>query len=171
MRMVLILAAAGCTTTHVVQRPPASAELSTLNESLRDREVDIRVSGQAVRGRDLTLGTEATWTDEQGKRQQVPLDALERVRFLSPGHPRGRGALEGGALGLLSGAAVGAAIGFASGKDTCGSSGGCLFQFSASEKAALGAIGLGAIGVLAGFIAGGLHGHHDELDFTSAPGP
>jgi hypothetical protein len=171
MRMLLVLAAAGCTTTYAVQRPPPAAQISAFNESLRDRDVDLRVGGQDVHGRDLTLGTEATFIDAQGKRQQVPLEAVERVRFLSPGHPNGRGALEGGAIGLLGGAALGATLGFVSGNDTCSNSGlgSCILHFSASQKAAIGAIGLGAVGVLAGFIAGGLHGHHDELEFVQPP--
>jgi hypothetical protein len=165
MRMLLFLAAAGCTTTHVVQRPPTSAELSGFNTSVRDREVELRVAGQEVRGRDLTLGAEAAWTDAKGQLERAPLEALQSVRFLSPGSARARGALDGAGLGLLTGGALGAAIGFASGDDTpcrCFS-----LRFSAPQKAGFLAIGFGSVGLLAGLIAGHLVGHHDEFQFTS----
>jgi len=166
MRVLIFLAAAGCTTTYVVQRPPTSAQVSSFNASLREREVKLRLADREVRGRDLTLGAEAAWTDAGGQPQRVPLEALQSARFLSPGYPRWRGALEGAAFGVLTGAALGAAIGFASGDDTCPATGWCFLRFSASQKAGLFAIGIGAVGLLAGFIAGGLRGHHDELEFA-----
>src|SRR5215510_165863 len=118
MRALLLVAAAGCTTTHVVPQPLTSAEVSGLNELVWDREVEVRLPGQEVRGRDLILGSEAEWTDREGQRQRAPLEALRSVRF-SSAYASGRGALEGAAIGLFSGAAVGALIGFASGDDTC----------------------------------------------------
>jgi hypothetical protein len=118
MRVLLVLAAAGCTTTYVVQTAPTSAQLSGFNASLRDREVELRLADDKVRGRDLTLGAEATWTVAKGQPRRVPLKELQSVRFLSPRYAHERGALEGAAFGLLTGAAVGAAIGFASGDDT-----------------------------------------------------
>ena len=56
--------------------------------------------------------------------------------------------LQGLGLGVLSGAAFGGALGFASGNDKPG-----FFSFSAGEKAAIGAIGLGAVGLVVGGIA------------------
>jgi hypothetical protein len=168
MRVLLVLAAAGCTTTYVVQTPPTSAQLSGFNASLRDREVELRLAEGKVRGRDLTLGAEATWTDAKGQPHRVPLEALQSVRFLSPKYAHERGASEGAVFGLLTGAAVGAAIGFASGDDTCPATGWCFGpHFSASKKAGLFAIGLGAVGLLSGLIGGGLRGHHDELELNS----
>lgn len=52
-------------------------------------------------------------------------------------------------IGLLMGAGLGAIFGYAAGDDTS-----CFICFSAEEKAAVGAIGLGAIGLLVGGISG-----------------
>jgi hypothetical protein len=167
--LLLVAAAAGCTTTHVVPQPLTSAELSSLNELVWDREVELRLAGQDVLGRDLTLGSEAEWTDREGERQRAPLQALRSVRF-SSSYASGRGALEGAGIGLLGGGALGAAIGFASGDDTCPppSRGMCLFRFSAGQKAAFLAIGFGALGLVAGSVIGAVIGHQDEVEFTSS---
>lgn len=147
-----------------------------MNELVWDREVELRLAGQEVRGRDLTLGSEAEWTDREGQRQRAPLQALRSVRFASA-QASGRGALEGAAIGLLSGAALGALIGFASGDDC--PRGGCFlsfsapqktpaFGFSAAQKAAFGVIGFGALGLVAGSVIGAVIGHRDEVEFTSS---
>ena len=141
-----------------------------MNELVWDREVELRLAGQEVRGRDLTLGSEAEWTDREGERQRAPLQALRSVRF-SSSYASGRGALEGAGIGLLGGGALGAAIGFASGDDTCHSSPSrwCLApQFSAAQKAAFLAIGFGALGLVAGSLIGALIGHHEEVEFASS---
>ncbi len=65
----------------------------------------------------------------------------------------GSRARNGAGIGLLIGAATGAVIGFASGDDpSC--SGWFCWRFTAEEKAALGAIGLGGLGAVIGLIAG-----------------
>jgi hypothetical protein len=61
--------------------------------------------------------------------------------------------LQGLGVGVLSGAAFGGALGFASGNDKPG-----FFSFSAGEKAAVGAIGLGAVGLVVGGITGVIKG-------------
>ena len=171
MRALLLIAAAGCTTTSVVSKPPTSAELSSMNESVLNREAELRIDGQEVHGRNLTLGTEAVWTDNQGQRQQVPIEALRSVRFVS----HGRGMAEGAAIGLLSGAALGALIGYGSGDDHCppgGGGGGQLFGscfgFSAAQKAAFGAIGFGALGLVTGSVIGAFLGHREDVQFSSS---
>ncbi len=63
--------------------------------------------------------------------------------------------LRGGAIGLLVGAGVGAVIGLASGDDTP-----CWIACTASEKAAIGALGLGIVGAVIGYAiaSSGEHG-------------
>src|SRR5436190_1142308 len=69
----------------------------------------------------------------------------------------------------ISDIALGAVAGLASGDDHCPSSGSfssgswCFFRFSAQEKAGLGAVGLGLVGMLVGGIVGGLAGAHAEV--------
>ena len=138
-----------------------------MNELVWDREVELRLAGQEVRGRDLTLGSEAEWTDREGQRQRAPLQALRSVRF-SPAYASGRGALEGAGIGLLSGGALGAAIGFASGDDTCPPRSFCIMRFSAAQKAGILAVGFGALGLVAGSLVGAVVGHRDEVQFTSS---
>ncbi|HYV64952.1 MAG TPA: hypothetical protein VE964_01835 [Myxococcales bacterium] len=167
MRALLLVAAAGCTTTHVVPQPLTSAEVSGLNELVWDREVELRLAGQEVRGRDLTLGSEVVWTDGEGQRQRAPLQALQSLRF-SPAYGSGRGALEGAGIGLLGGGLLGAAIGFASGDDTCPPRGLCVIHFSGAQKAAFLAIGFGALGLVAGSLVGAVIGHREQVDFASS---
>jgi hypothetical protein len=72
----------------------------------------------------------------------------------------GRGALEGLGIGALVGASVGAVLGYADGDDECNSDEGqwCILTFSAEEKAAFGAIGLGIVGGGIGLVVGALKG-------------
>jgi len=144
-----------------------------MNESAWDRQAELRLDGQNVDARDLKLGTEAVWTDNRGERQRVPVEALRSVRFVS----RGRGMAEGAVIGLLSGAAIGALIGYGSGDDC--PRGGCslslsgpqkgpMFGFSATQKAAFGAIGFGALGLVTGSVIGAFVGHREDVEFTSS---
>jgi hypothetical protein len=80
----------------------------------------------------------------------------------------GRGAVEGLALGVLGGVAIGAGIGFASGDDTCPESSFCILRFSAGDKAVLGAIGFGSIGLGLGTLIGAVIGSRDVYELDSA---
>jgi hypothetical protein len=80
----------------------------------------------------------------------------------------GRGLLEGFGVGLLGGAAVGIALGLASGDDTCAPESFCLFQFTAGEKAALGGIVLGTVGLALGGVIGAIAGSRDFHERNTA---
>jgi hypothetical protein len=62
--------------------------------------------------------------------------------------------LESTGVGLLAGAGIGALIGLASGDDTCPSGSWCILQFSAGEKAEMGAVAFGVLGGVAGLAMG-----------------
>jgi hypothetical protein len=78
----------------------------------------------------------------------------------------GRGALEGVAIGAASGALLGAVTGLASGDDHCAEDSFCLFQFTANEKAVLGGVAFGGIGLALGALLGAMIGSRDvyEID-------
>lgn len=160
MRAVFLLLL-GCTTVHHLA---ADAPLAPINEALRDREAKVSYKdGKSATTPRAEVARDGLYLEENGARTRAPLEAVQSVRWLSPGHPRARGALEGLAIGLPGGAVLGALIGFASGGDTCNPNQFCILQFSAAEKAALFAVGLGVVGALVGSIVGASIGHHDEL--------
>ncbi len=75
--------------------------------------------------------------------------------------------LRGGAIGLLVGAGVGAAIGLASGNDSpC--SGWFCWALGAEEKAAIGAVVLGVVGGIIGYVIAS-SGKHDRLLVSVGP--
>ncbi len=74
--------------------------------------------------------------------------------------------LRGGAIGLLVGAGVGAVIGLASGDEPPGTH--CLFVCTASEKAAIAALGLGIVGAVIGYAIAS-SGQHDRFLVSVGP--
>ena len=72
--------------------------------------------------------------------------------------------LRGGAIGLLVGAGVGAVIGLASGDDPRGT----FLGLTASEKAGIGAVGLGFVGAVIGYAIAS-SGKHDRLLVSVGP--
>jgi small nuclear ribonucleoprotein (snRNP)-like protein len=70
--------------------------------------------------------------------------------------------LQGLELGFLSGAATGGVIGLLSGDDEKG-----WFAMTAEEKALLGALGFGILGMSIGGIAGAIAGIDESIDLTS----
>ncbi len=69
---------------------------------------------------------------------------------------RHRPVLEGGLIGLLAGAATGAIIGFASGDDKCSADAWFCMAYTSDQKAAMGAAGLGTLGLVVGLVVGAL---------------
>ena len=72
--------------------------------------------------------------------------------------------LRGGAIGLLVGAGVGAVIGLASGDDPSGT----FLGTTASEKAAIGAVAVGVVGIVIGYAIAS-SGQHDRLLVSVGP--
>lgn len=130
-----------------------------------------RISAQAMDG--LPAGTPVRWRDGThirvgrlvapwvpGESPEVRTGAARVSRLLSWDSPgleyqsrrsrKGRGAL----IGLGVGAVAGVAIGFAAGDDRCGAGlFGCLFTFTAEQKAAMLGVGLGGIGAIIGSVS------------------
>ena len=71
------------------------------------------------------------------------------------------GMVEGLLLGGLGGVVVGGAVGLSRGDDTCPAESFCLFNFSAADKAVIGGIVLGGIGLVLGGLAGAVAGSRD----------
>lgn len=122
----LAVTAPGCTRYHRVQR-------DALESVVRAGGTPRRADGSTIRGRE-------PWLE----------DDLQSVRQTS----HARGALEGGAIGMISGSVVGAIAGYAMGDDDSDN----YFALSANEKAVVvgGAFGVagGALGLALGALAG-----------------
>jgi len=80
---------------------------------------------------------------------RVPVRSISRLQVSAGHRPNGARALRGAAWGFGGGALVGATIGLASGDDE-----GTFFAFSAEEKAVIGGVTFGAMGVVVGTLIG-----------------
>ena len=107
--------------------------------------------------------------DGRNVRVSLPRTAIARMQVSRGGRPRST--LRGAAIGLGIGAVGGALLGYSAGDDRCppgnpneGFFGwnGCLALFSAGDKAAMGAIGFGALGGLVGAVIGSRHSERWE---------
>jgi hypothetical protein len=79
----------------------------------------------------------------------------------------GRGALEGAGIGVLGGALAGAVVGYAAGDDPeCSNDAFLCLQFKAEDKALFGGLYVGAIGLAAGALIGGVIGSRDVYEVT-----
>lgn len=81
---------------------------------------------------------------------RVPVGSLSGARLAVP-RSRPSGALRGAGYGLLGGAAGGAAFGVLAGNDPDG-----FFEFSAGERAAIGAVFFGGTGLVVGGLVGAI---------------
>jgi len=98
------------------------------------------------------------WRDsEAGEPRQVSWSQVETITLLD----HRRGAVEGLGIGLVIGAVLGALVGFLQGDDPEQN----FVELSAGEKAALGAIVVGAIGGLVGLALGFGDGHKYVYQF------
>lgn len=108
----------------------------------------------AVKGRSLVLGD---FTDMEAK--ELATDEIVRVRII-----RKSRFFPGLGIGLLAGAASGAVLGFISGDDPPG-----WFSFTAGQKAAMGALGLGLLGAPIGGLAGAIGGTDQRIEWAAMP--
>jgi hypothetical protein len=129
-------------------------------------------TAQLGNGRDVDVRAEPTPTGARWIAQGEPLPGgvvVESADMRSyTTVSRGRGAAEGLALGGLGGAALGAVIGLASGDDKCAERGFCILLFSARDKAILGGIAFGGLGLALGGLLGALVGSRDVYEIDSA---
>ena len=164
-----------CTTVRAVSLPLTTEESRRLNESFRDRDVELGLStdvqsSHKTRGREVILdATSVEWTDAIGGRRRAPLGSLLTLRHLSAAHPRAHGFWEGAGVGLLAGAVGGAAIGFAMGDDPPCTFGSCSWPLSRGSKAGIGGFIGALVGAGLGGAIGAAIGHHDEVHFTTEP--
>jgi hypothetical protein len=89
--------------------------------------------------------------DSGGAQVVVPLAEVEKLEVRRSG--RGHNAMRGAGLGLLTFGIGGALLGIAEGDDPPG-----IMSFSAPEKAMIGALVFGGIGLVGGAIIGGIAG-------------
>jgi len=136
-----------------------------INTFSKDREGWIKLStGGVIAGQDIQISSDSTlWREpDSNQRQSVATSQIREISIKNSG----RGAWEGFGIGLLAGAVTGAVIGFASGDDP---EQGLeilplsLFQITAEQKAAIGAILGGGIGGLVGLPIGASTGSKDKF--------
>jgi hypothetical protein len=192
--LVLVLLA-GCVTSRQVKIAGDPAAREELQGQLRDQAVTLGIAKRegatvyaydvtAVAARDLQLGPRrVAWTDAaSGAPASAPLEVLRWIRWLSPGHPRWLGFLQGAGFGALGGAALGwiPAVALGDGAQACVGGtvsptvGGfalvCHPIFPETSKALFGVAAGVVIGALVGGIIGAILGDREELaGFGDAP--
>ncbi len=147
-----------CRTTHHIRRPDTVEQIEPLYTNARYRMTLLHERPPGATSTvtsSLALDPNAT-----ANRDAAPLVDLSNLRGYTIKR-RGWGALQGLGLGILVGAAAGVAAGFASGDDPqcpMSAESGCIFRFSAEDKAAgygvAGALIVGLLGTLIGTAVG-----------------
>lgn len=100
---------------------------------------------------------------EASEPMHLPYDRVRELEIDRGPRSRGSGALRGLLWGGLGGVVGGGVIGFVSGDDECDPGSWCILEFTAGEKAAIGAVMLGGIGGASGIVIGALlPGRHWE---------
>jgi hypothetical protein len=152
----VLLFATACTHHHpVTTLHPISPEASATAQLGDGRDVAVRAEPTPEGARWIEQGETPTTTG-------VIVESADMRSYTTVS--RGRGAVEGVALGGLGGATLGAVLGFAGGDDTCQSGSFCILKFSARDKAFLGGVALGAIGAALGGLIGALAGSRDVYE-------
>ncbi len=153
----------GCTAVHSVEVQGRSNEanwgLSEINERASTRRARLFLGdGRRLTAGGLRVETDSTSWIADGRYETVATSAVTRVQFVE----RGRGALEGLGLGLLSGAVVGGVIGFVSynGPD--------FLAGSRGESAVVGAGLLSYLTTPLGLLLGVAEGHREVYDLRNA---
>jgi hypothetical protein len=160
-----LLVLCACTTTRELQQPLGAAEIRELNESMRDRDVQLgylRPGEVVYTDLDVSqvhIAPVATQFLVEGKPGEVPTLALHSLTFLSPGSPRMTGAVHGliGGLGLV---ALGGIASLLIGA-TCPQTESCTGEIAVPLL-----IG-GALGLVVAPALGAAIGHHDEVIINS----
>jgi hypothetical protein len=113
--------------------------------------------GRGIRAELLAVKNNRLYLMESHNYQELILD-LDDIAYLNI--KKSSKVLLGLGIGVLSGAAFGATLGLVSGDDTG------WFAFSAEEKAALGAVGLGVLGLAIGGITGAVLGIDESVQVS-----
>jgi hypothetical protein len=113
----------------------------------------------------IHVGPEVTEWLVDGSPRSAPTAALRRISV----QKRGVGVVAVAGAGLLVGFSVGGLLGLASGDDQCRDW--CIFKFTAGQKALIGGISLGVLGLAAGTIAGIIAGQQTTVEFDPPEPP
>ncbi len=175
----LVLVLTGCTTVKTVDLSDSTAEESvsvkgsrtvsyaSVNKRAQRKKAHVRLAdGRTLKVARLQVTRDSTsWLDSGTRRFETVATAdIKEIRFVK----HGKGALEGLGGGLLMGAAFGAILGFAGGDDPpCQSGTWFCWRFTAGEKAAFGAVALGAVGGLLGVLTGAGVGSNETYHFSA----
>lgn len=156
-REVMIIALAVFTSqcTHIRQ----VHSFDDINKAAAGKPASMTLTnGRVLSGKGLEVAIDSTfWLDSvTGRKQSIATSEVGKVVIKK----RGRGALEGLGIGILTGAVTGAVIGFASGDDDPKT---VFLPLTAEEKALGGGIVLGAAGGLLGLPIGAAVGSKDKF--------
>jgi hypothetical protein len=113
----------------------------------------------AVKGRSLVLADSVMMTSAE-----IAVEDIVRIRIV-----RKSRVFSGLGIGVLAGAASGALLGFLSGDDPKRGFWTNWMSFTASEKAGIFAISLGAVGGSIGALVGGIKGADQNIEWASLP--
>jgi hypothetical protein len=156
-----LLVACACTTTRELQQPLDAARIRELNESMRDREVDLgylpkdAVVYDTLEVSKVHIAPVATQFQIEQKAGEVPTLALHSLMYLSPGNPRTVGALQG----MIAGVGIVVLGGIASALIA----GTCSQTQSCTGEIATPLIVSGVLGIVVAPIIGAAIGHHEEV--------
>jgi len=178
-RVMAVLAAAtmlsGCTHVHPSDPTAPGLRLEDLNQSLEGRTVSVTLlDGTEFGAASVVVRVDTTSLVPQGEPSWKPPTRAALGRAFPTSEvesltvtQRGRGAFEGGMLGLLIGAVAGAVVGAASYEPSSGD-----FESGpgSSGEAAVGyGLIFGVVGAGVGLVAGASVGSSDVYDLTEAP--
>jgi hypothetical protein len=158
-----ILLVTACTHHHPVATLLPMSTSGEATAQLSDgHDVEVRAAPTAAGARWIAQGE----TPATPVRAGVTVESADMRSYTTVS--RGRGAVEGLALGVLGGAAIGVGIGLASGNDDPTR---CFICFSAGDKAILGGFALGSIGLAVGTLLGVMIGSRDVYEVDPAHMP
>jgi len=151
--------ATGCIHQRAV-RPADVGSVIDLNRRAGQHNVAVALANGAVYyGRALQMAADSTsWLVEDAYEvKSVATHDVVAVEIQN----RGRGALEGLAMGAVAGTLTGVALGLIIGDDPPCEDGWCLFRTTAEEKAQMFGVLLGTTSALGGLVRGAVRGSRD----------